>query len=56
MREGSFLKRREIEFCGIKEEKRIIEPKRLNGMGDGGSIEDGITRTITKARIIQTNS
>lgn len=41
MREGSFLKRREIEFCGIKEEKRIIEPKRLNGMGNGGGQHRG---------------
>lgn len=46
MGEGRFLKRREIEHCGLKEEKRIIELRRLDGMGDGGRHRGGNRRRM----------
>lgn len=54
MGEGRFLKRREIEHCAVKEEERITELKRLDGMGDGGRHRGG-NKEKNKARIIQTN-
>lgn len=55
MGEGCFLKRRENKHCGVKEEERIIELRRLDGMGDGGRHRGG-NKEKNKARIIQANS
>lgn len=46
MGEGHFLKRREIEHCAVKEEERITELKRLDGMGDGGRHRGGNRRRM----------